>query len=295
VQKGTFANIAIPTREGGEDCMVQDWVAMAAQEALQLRCSGRNTVSLRCFTPQNLLTTSQAVAASFSKRVSTQVGAQGTADVEASKEKIVGSSLFPYRFYGQGSYFGELECILGKGRLSTVRCESVDVDGDVLILKKRDYSDLVDEFPQFGEAWASAAWRREAMRLACLKGLTKKRTCRHAAAARIQREFRAWRSQPEETDFPCCSVDANSELGEKERNSFLYRRRSVVGIVANRANSLRQTSVGRSHINFHKEKMDSNAKILREIQSLHREIQSVHRRLDNLQAELNSCPQSIQI
>jgi len=295
MQKGTFANIAMPTPEGGEDCMVQDWVAMAAQKALELRraeeqrvkkersaaSKGSSRVTARCLSPvRSIRTTSLAVGGLVSRRVSLAFGLQRTTEVEnpeASKE----SPLFPYRFYGQGSYFGELECISGQGRLSTVRCENVDVHGEVLILKKRDFSDLVDEFPQFGEAWASAAWRREALRLACLKTLTKKRTARHAAAAHIQKEFRTWRSKLEMSAFTGSCVNVNSENSGRARKANRTRGLSAVGMVLNRANALHhRIDVDRHHITFDGRKKDSSALILREIQA-------VNRRLDSLQAQLD--------
>eukprot|EP00419_Tripos_fusus_P049079 CAMPEP_0172836844 /NCGR_PEP_ID=MMETSP1075-20121228/26770_1 /TAXON_ID=2916 /ORGANISM="Ceratium fusus, Strain PA161109" /LENGTH=162 /DNA_ID=CAMNT_0013680137 /DNA_START=34 /DNA_END=519 /DNA_ORIENTATION=+ len=156
---------------------------------------------------------------------------------EEFHKNSIGLALFPYRFYGQGSYFGELECILGKGRVSTVRCENVDgSNGEVLILKKRDFSELVNEFPQFGEAWGSAAWRREAMRLASLKELTVRRTCRHAAASRIQQGYREYRYKPDKTLFHgsdeedvMCHADSLTIMPN------IVQRVSGVGIMAHRA------------------------------------------------------------
>merc|ERR1712129_268177 len=73
-------------------------------------------------------------------------------------EQSGASHLFPYRFFGSNSYLGDLECITSAMRKATVRCE---LEGKVLILKKPDLFELIEEFPHFGEMWASSAWRGE--------------------------------------------------------------------------------------------------------------------------------------
>jgi len=94
----------------------------------------------------------------------------------------------PYRLFGHNSYFGELECISGATRHATARCER---SGCVLMLRKRDFFELICEFPQFGEVWQSAAGRRESMRLAALKRLTHRQQYRTLAVTTIQRVFRS--------------------------------------------------------------------------------------------------------
>lgn len=103
-------------------------------------------------------------------------------------EQSEASHLFPYRFFGSNSYFGDLECITSAMRNATVRCE---LEGKVLILKKPDLFELIEEFPHFGEMWASSAWRRECLRKKSLKRLKAPLNYRHFAATTIQRFFRA--------------------------------------------------------------------------------------------------------
>jgi len=75
-------------------------------------------------------------------------------------------------------------------RLATVTCED---EGTVLSIRKRDLFELLREFPQLSEVWASAAWRRERLRCNALRQLLVGRGYRDFAAATIQRALRARR------------------------------------------------------------------------------------------------------
>jgi len=95
--------------------------------------------------------------------------------------------LFPYRLFGPNSYVGDLECITSTMRRSTVRCER---SGKMLILKKPDLFELINEFPHYGELWATAAWRRESLRKAALKQLKAPLHYHTFAATTIQQFIR---------------------------------------------------------------------------------------------------------
>merc|ERR1719215_1399006 len=111
-------------------------------------------------------------------------------NVEAQATTVSGD-LFPYRLFGPNSYMGDLECIASSTRKATTRCER---SGKMLILKKKDLFEMIEEFPQFGEVWASSAWRRECLRKTALKKLRTPHNLRNFAgitiAIHLQRLFR---------------------------------------------------------------------------------------------------------
>jgi len=296
VQKGTFATVGIPSPEGGSDCMVQDWVAVAAREqemqaahakrqsleatqAPEMAARGSSRSLLHTTTMQGL--TSMSVSAhgvkdSIVKRMSLAVGGRPTEPFENRMSDMfpgdVSATLFPYRLFGHGSYFGELECILGKGRVSTIRCETHEgTIGEVLILKKRDFSDLVNEFPQFGEAWASAAWRREAMRLESLRKLTEKRNCRHMAAIQIQQAFKHWTNHPRKHSRSGSGVNVDTPVFT----------RPLVGAVAHRVKDLRNIAVDK----------DSSKTILNEIQAINRRLDTLQSLIEDRTSGIGTTPQ----
>jgi len=104
-------------------------------------------------------------------------------------ERTATINLYPYQLFSNCSYFGDVEVMQAKPRSSTVRCESNG--GAVLALHKRDFWQLVEEFPQFGASWRSVAARRFIQRLRLLKRLKYGMTYRHFAAAKIQHFVRA--------------------------------------------------------------------------------------------------------
>mmetsp|Transcript_72243 Transcript_72243/g.199226 ORF Transcript_72243/g.199226 Transcript_72243/m.199226 type:complete len:764 (+) Transcript_72243:84-2375(+) len=104
------------------------------------------------------------------------------------------SSFYPYRLFSVGNYFGEVEILLGRPRLATVRCERA---GAALVLAKQDLLKLQEQFPQCRGVWESVARRREQLRQRACKQLRVGLTIRHFAAVRVQRYFRWWqRYQP---------------------------------------------------------------------------------------------------
>mmetsp|Transcript_114458 Transcript_114458/g.364945 ORF Transcript_114458/g.364945 Transcript_114458/m.364945 type:complete len:817 (-) Transcript_114458:91-2541(-) len=99
------------------------------------------------------------------------------------------SNLFPYRFFSDRSYFGELELFQGCPRTATSRCER---SGTLLVLHKADLLRLEDQFPHFHSAWVLAARRRERCRVLACERLTLPLPLRTAAAVQIQA---AWRER----------------------------------------------------------------------------------------------------
>jgi len=100
--------------------------------------------------------------------------------------------IFPYKFFGPRTYFGDFECLKGSMRQATMRCES---RGTTLLLKKRDLFELIEEFPQFGHFWAAAAGRREWLRRRALSRLRPSQSYRDFAANVIQQAFRRMRQK----------------------------------------------------------------------------------------------------
>jgi CRP-like cAMP-binding protein len=118
---------------------------------------------------------------------------------QLNEEQGMSKLLFPYRLFGPNSYVGDLECITSTMRRSTVRCER---SGKMLILKKPDLFELINEFPHYGELWAAAAWRRESLRKKALKQLKAPLNYHNFAVIMIQRFIRKkqaeWRRRPAE-------------------------------------------------------------------------------------------------
>mmetsp|Transcript_85861 Transcript_85861/g.237841 ORF Transcript_85861/g.237841 Transcript_85861/m.237841 type:complete len:722 (+) Transcript_85861:68-2233(+) len=103
-------------------------------------------------------------------------------------ERLQSTHLYPYQLFSGNSYFGDIEVLESRPRGSTVRCESNG--GAVLALHKRDFWQLVEEFPQFGASWRTCACRRSIQRLRFLGRLRCGMTYRHFAASRIQHFIR---------------------------------------------------------------------------------------------------------
>lgn len=94
--------------------------------------------------------------------------------------------LFPYQLFGQSSYFGEYELLMGGvPRAACARCESEE-GGTALVLSKSDFLRLAEEFPRFGISWRTAARRREQARRRMLRHHTRGRSYKNLAAYRIQ-------------------------------------------------------------------------------------------------------------
>jgi len=163
VIQGNFACVGKPGQRGGKDAMPFHAVAAALHSEPQHSLSKHSRQSC-----------SQVASASHQLR----------------SEEGASSHLFPYRLFGPNSYFGDMECLTSSMRKATVRCE---LSGTVLILKKPDLFELIQEFPQFGEMWASAAWRRERFRKSLLKQLKAPLSYQNFSAVTIQRFVRARR------------------------------------------------------------------------------------------------------
>lgn len=120
---------------------------------------------------------------------------------KAKAHAIDSTSLYPYRFFGCGNYFGDMEILTslsdngGDGqepkahhRRFTVRCE---VSGATLVFNKQGVAKICKEFPHFEQAWRASATRREEKRVAALGRHPPKLSVRNLAACIIQRGFRA--------------------------------------------------------------------------------------------------------
>jgi hypothetical protein len=114
-------------------------------------------------------------------------------NAEQNLQRKQSRHLHPYQLVGHNNYFGDIECMTGSLRFSTVRCERT---GTALLLRKRDLDELVVKFPQFGQVWAAAAWQREITRIKARTKLTEAKSWRNFAAITIQRYFHAWKNKP---------------------------------------------------------------------------------------------------
>jgi len=179
VLSGTFAFVGKPSLNGGKDSMVSDWVEVAKQ---------RTPPAASVSSPVTSLPSSNAIANAI---------ASGTiaswSRTPSPSGAVKEAKLWPYKLIGHSNFFGEFECVSGTAREATVRCEQAATSGTgvVLVLHKRDFFQLVEEFPQFGNFWAAAFWRRNLRRAHALKRLQARMSYRHLAAVIIQR---AWKS-----------------------------------------------------------------------------------------------------
>lgn len=152
IQAGTFACIALPTKEGGLNPFLH--------------------------------------RANFNIDTSGACGSTSHHTLEKTTTGFSNSEKhYPYKLFSARSYFGEAEILLGCCRRCTLRCESSS--GSVLVLQAEDVEGFVREFPQFGSRWRQESFRRERHRERLLGQLFRGLTHRHFAARRIQQIFRA--------------------------------------------------------------------------------------------------------
>eukprot|EP00811_Abedinium_folium_P036846 NODE_9516_length_1418_cov_5.520527.p1 GENE.NODE_9516_length_1418_cov_5.520527~~NODE_9516_length_1418_cov_5.520527.p1 ORF type:complete len:390 (-),score=86.50 NODE_9516_length_1418_cov_5.520527:249-1376(-) len=93
------------------------------------------------------------------------------------------TSEYPYKLFGSGSYFGEVELLRSCQRLSSVRCESV---GETLILNRQNFVYVMSEFPAYAKTWQLEAARHEKHRISLLQNHKVAMSFRHLAAHRLQ-------------------------------------------------------------------------------------------------------------
>lgn len=179
VLRGTFAFVGQPSSDGGADTMPPKMMDEDTTPGLATPHSSHIINTRPLVTPQWF-------------RASARPSLKETPCLRRSSTEMSVHSLSPYMLCGSKSYFGDMECITGSMRLATLRCER---SGTTLLLRKNDFFELVDEFPQFGQVWASAAWRRDSHRRTALKRLTAPHTFRTFAATTIQMAFRTFRNR----------------------------------------------------------------------------------------------------
>lgn len=96
---------------------------------------------------------------------------------------------YPYQIFGRNTYFGDTEIFEDAQRHSSVRCES-SRNGSLLVLHKKDFHQILEDFPSFRYVWLTNAKHREVRRKALLRRLAVGRKLKHLAAAIIQEHFR---------------------------------------------------------------------------------------------------------
>jgi len=173
VLDGTFAYVGHPLSGGGVDAMppAQE---VEKETPVEDKMGGRMSVFLgRHLAPP-------------SRRVTLTPASQSSSTRSAQQLNV----LFPYKLFGPKTYFGDYECLKGTMRHATMRCEN---RGTALLLRKRDFFELVQEFPQFGDVWYAAAVSRESTRRRALSRLRRPHSYRGLAAASIQQAYRAWK------------------------------------------------------------------------------------------------------
>lgn len=134
--------------------------------------------------------------------------AKGSPALTPKASEVTQTKLWPYRLIGHSNYFGDFECMSGKAREATVRCEQAGV---VLVLRKMDFFELVQEFPQFGDFWAAAAWRRERQRRVALRQLEVQTSFYNMAVVIIQR---AWRQRQEKESLDDLDTPTSRHRGK---------------------------------------------------------------------------------
>lgn len=203
-------------------------------------------------------------------------------DVEEKDANV----LYPYRLFGPSSYFGDMECMSGCMRQSTLRCEKA---GTTLLLRKKDLTELIDEFPQFGEAWISSAWRREGLRTQALKRLTERcgwvgldkesRSHKHLAACTIQRRYRETKHLSAK---PRMKSMATASLGSLQMNR-LVTSPDLHGII-NTKTKTRQQLGGLSQ---------SNEPVLKEVSKLQRSVAQMHAEMKEYRNDMKEMKQAL--
>jgi len=290
VVQGVFAYVGIPTPDGGLDAMLpttspiddvehddpsgaktggissRSLISRSKSLAVRSVAAGRTSIALMPFVtpmmPQGINTMH------MQSRVSTP----------KSEER-----LYPYRLFGPKNYFGEQECLSGSLRRGTVRCERCGPGGgfaSLLLLRKRDLSDLIQEFPQFGDIWAAAALRRESMRSSALRNFTRPKSCRHLAATMIQQAFRKkCRSRSEESN----SVWSRS-------GSEALVRHSINGVKPS-ANNAVDTTLSMTR---HKSQADqSHVYIRSEVEKMNTRITNLHDEMAGQRAAMSEVKETI--
>jgi len=176
VLKGTFANLAFPTEAGGvadlpPECIHPMRRSQTGEEKLKPQTeSHRRSFSGTLF-DRNHTGSRKSHLAEWE-------------DLETNRH----SYLYPYQFFGRGTYFGDIEILSSvaqRARFSSTRCESED-GGILLVLHKTELAKLMQDFPRFSTAWRSRARRREEHRLILVRRLT--RGWKH-------KDFAAWTIQ----------------------------------------------------------------------------------------------------
>jgi len=110
-------------------------------------------------------------------------------DASATRMESRALKLYPYKLFGTGNYFGDVELLSAGPRRYTVRCENAQGSSS-LVLHKADFKTILEDYPQFGAVWRKVAPRQEAMRVHLLQRLTTPMSCRNLAASMIQQRVR---------------------------------------------------------------------------------------------------------
>jgi len=210
VLNGTFAFVGQPSPQGGSDSMLVDWVAAAASVHPSPRTPPRISAISAASGESSPSTARKSFLASVGDSSMTWLPTEKPTTPKPFEVKQ--TKLWPYKLIGHSNYFGEFECISGKAREATVRCEQAGV---LLVLRKLDFFELVEEFPQFGDFWAAAASRRESQRRHALKRLQVRMSFRNMAAVTIQR---AWRRRQDRESLETLPETTSSECARQVSN-----------------------------------------------------------------------------
>jgi len=168
VTEGTFANVGKPGPLGGCSPPVQgredDEAAMVAGRSLSFPGIG-----------------------SMNPTLLTKLRTFVKETPQASKSC---QGFYPYQIFGRDSYFGDTEIFENAERHSSVRCES-SRNGSLLVLHKKDFQQILEDFPSFRYVWLINAKHREVRRKALLRRFDVGRKLKHFAANVIQEHFRS--------------------------------------------------------------------------------------------------------
>lgn len=210
VFKGTFAYVARPSPSGGIDD--QD-MQVPRLKVRQEPVPGSPPIQGPTGSVRRVGSVAVGAFELLDKANKAVVSAMGQGDGESPFTAIeTVTKLFPYRLYGAGSYFGDIETIYQRTRFATARCEQ---DGEVMVLHRGDLKALTDTFPQFGHAWAAAAKHREFLRTRGLQRLTKAHPFNDLAAIVIQRSVREMLSKRALTPAAATSPGTSMRRGTK--------------------------------------------------------------------------------
>lgn len=97
---------------------------------------------------------------------------------------------YPYQIFGRDTYFGDTEIFENAERHSSVRCESSH-NGSLLVLHKKDFQQILEDFPSFRYVWLINAKHREVRRKLLLRRFVVGKKLKHFAATVIQEHFRS--------------------------------------------------------------------------------------------------------